>query len=121
MSIASNLRTLAAAAGALIVCVPALPGTGHAASFDCAKAATPTEHAICDNPQLSTLDDQTSGLYYSLISGDAVLKNGSVADVKAQQEKFLGQRDACGANYDCLIDAYTAQIMYLKAAAGEGM
>jgi len=94
---------------------------GEAASFDCAKAATPTEHAICDKPQLSKLDDQTAGLYYSLISGGKVLQNGSVADVKAQQVKFLAQRDACGANYDCLIDAYTAQIMYLKAAAGEGM
>ena len=121
MAIAKTSAAFAALAGTLAIGALALPGAGQAASFDCAKASTPTEHAICDNPQLSTLDDQTSGLYYSLISGDTVLKNGSVADVKAQQEKFLGQRDACGANTDCLIDAYTAQIMYLKAAAGEGM
>jgi len=94
-------------------------GTSQGASFDCAKASTPTEHAICDNPQLSKLDDQTSGLYYTVISsGEPADK---VAAVKAQQEKFLGQRDACGANYDCLIDAYTAQIMFLKAEAAEGM
>jgi uncharacterized protein len=121
MVIARIPATLMLLGGMIAIGAAALPGAGQAASFDCGKASTPTEHAICDNPQLSKLDDQTSGLYYSLISGDTVLKNGSVADVKAQQEKFLGQRDACGANYDCLIDAYTAQIMYLKAAAGEGM
>ena len=95
-------------------------GASHAASFDCAKASTPTEHAICDNPQLSSLDDQTSGKYYTMISNGS-LTPAQVSQVKAAQVKFLKTRDACGANYDCLIDAYTAQIMYLKAEAGEGM
>lgn len=94
---------------------------GHAASFDCAKAATPTEHAICDNPQLSSLDEQTAGLYYTLISGGAAAATQTVAQVKAAQSAFLTKRDACGANYNCLIDAYTAQIMYLNAASGKGM
>lgn len=96
-------------------------GPGLAASFDCSKAATPTEHAICDNPQLSSLDDQTAGLYYTLISGGAPQATASVADVKKEQAAFIHKRDQCGANYNCLIDAYTAQIMYLKAASGKGM
>lgn len=96
-------------------------GASDAASFDCAKAATPTEHAICDNPQLSSLDDQTAGLYYTLISGGAPQATASAADFKKEQVSFLARRDACGANYDCLISAYTAQIMYLKAASGQGM
>ena len=29
---------------------------GHAASFDCSKASTETEIAICSNPELSALD-----------------------------------------------------------------
>ncbi|MEQ9691193.1 MAG: hypothetical protein RLO48_15800 [Bauldia litoralis] len=95
-------------------------GAGHAASFDCAKATTPTEHAICDNPQLSSLDDQTSGKYYTMISNGS-LTPAQISQVKTAQAQFLKKRDACGANYDCLIDAYTAQIMYLKAEAGEGM
>jgi len=33
----------------------------------------------------------------------------------------VAKRNQCGANYNCLIDAYTAQIMYLKAASGQGM
>ncbi|WP_421726428.1 lysozyme inhibitor LprI family protein [Bauldia sp.] len=98
-----------------------VPGAAHAASFDCAKAATPTEHAICDNPQLSSLDEQTAGLYFTLISGGAPDATASVADVKAEQAKFLTKRNACGANYNCLIGAYTDQIMYLNAASGKGM
>ena len=30
------------------------------------------------------------------------------------QRKFIEQRNACGANIDCLVDAYTSQIMFLK-------
>lgn len=90
-------------------------GAGHAASFNCALAKTPTEHAICDNPQISTLDDQTSGLYYQIISSGAPAS--TVSQVKASQVNFLAQRNACGAGYDCLISAYTSQIMYLKNEA----
>jgi uncharacterized protein len=106
---------------AALICGTLAAGAGHAASFDCAKAATPTEHAICDNPQLSSLDDQTAGLYYTLISGGAPQATATVAQVKQAQTQFLTKRDQCGANYNCLIDAYTAQIMYLKAASGQGM
>jgi uncharacterized protein len=91
----------------------------RAASFDCAKAATPTEHAICDNPQLSSLDEQTAGLYYTFISSGA--PTAKVDQVKSAQASFLQKRDSCGANYNCLISAYTAQIMYLNAESGKGM
>ncbi|MCP4303861.1 MAG: hypothetical protein GY788_03070, partial [bacterium] len=89
--------------------------------FDCTKATTPTEHAICDNPQLSSLDEQTAGLYYTLISGGVPDAQATVAEVKKAQAQFLTKRNACGANYNCLIDAYTAQIMYLNAVSGKGM
>jgi uncharacterized protein len=108
-------------AAAILISGALAAGPGRAASFDCAKAATPTEHAICDNPQLSSLDDQTAGLYYTLISGGAPQATASVAQVKQAQANFLTQRDQCGANYNCLIDAYTSQIMYLKASSGQGM
>ena len=88
---------------------------GHAASFNCALAKTPTEHAICDNPQVSTLDEQTSGLYYQIISSGA--GGNTVSQVKASQVNFLAQRNSCGAGYNCLISAYTSQIMYLKNVA----
>ena len=37
--------------------------TSHAASFDCAKAATPTEKLICSNQRISDLDEYL-GRYY---------------------------------------------------------
>ena len=89
--------------------------TGHAASFNCALAKTPTEHAICDNHQISTLDEQTAGLYFRIISSGGPA--GTVSQVKASQVNFLAQRNSCGAGYDCLISAYTSQIMYLKNVA----
>ena len=98
-----------------------LPVAGHSASFDCAKASTPTEHAICDNPQLSSLDEQTAGLYYTLISGGIAQPTQTVEQVKTAQAGFIQKRDACGANFNCLVDAYTAQVMYLNEASGKGM
>ena len=107
-----SMRTIVLAAA--IVCLGA--GAANAASFNCALAKTPTEHAICDNPQISTLDEQTAGLYFRIISSGAPAN--TISQVKASEVNFLAQRNACGAGYNCLIDAYTAQIMYLKNVAG---
>ena len=40
---------------AMMLALAAAPAS--AASFDCSKAATPFEHAICDIPVLSAADD----------------------------------------------------------------
>jgi uncharacterized protein len=104
------LRTAVLAAALLLSAT-----AGHAASFNCSLAKTPTEHAICDNHQISTLDEQTAGLYYRIISSGAAA--ATVSQVKASQVNFLAQRNSCGAGYDCLISAYTSQIMYLKNVA----
>ncbi len=62
---------LLAAAGLLLPAVglflPAVgllfPAVGHAQSFDCAKAARPTERIICANPDLARADT-TLGIVY---------------------------------------------------------
>lgn len=114
-----SIRHAAIAVSALALAALA-PAAGEAASFACANAATPTEHAICDNPQISSLDDQTAGLYFTLISNGS-LPPAQVSQVKSAQTKFLRTRNACGANYNCLVSAYTAQMMYLNATSGKGM
>jgi len=95
-----------------------LPASGHAASFNCAAAATPTEHAICDNPQLGRLDEQTAGMYETMISNGS-LSAAQTHQVKEAQISFLRQRDACGANFDCIVSAYTNQMMFLKEMSGQ--
>jgi uncharacterized protein len=104
-------RTLLAASISLVA-IGLTFDAASAASFNCAQAATPTENAICDNPQISKLDEQTSGLYYQIISSGAPRR--TIRQVKSSQVNFLQQRDSCGAGYNCLISAYTDQIMYLK-------
>ncbi|WP_051960970.1 DUF3298 domain-containing protein [Devosia riboflavina] len=57
-----------------------------AASFDCAKAATPFEHAICDSPELSAADDRLAKTYQTAIGG---LSEGAVAAVRGDQRAWL--------------------------------
>jgi len=40
----------------------------RSASFDCAKARTPQEKAICSSPQLSAADDQLAASYHSVLA-----------------------------------------------------
>ncbi|MEI7608925.1 MAG: lysozyme inhibitor LprI family protein [Rhodospirillaceae bacterium] len=67
-------------------------GQAGAASFDCAKAGTPLEKAICANPKLSALDDELAGAYRAALTrlgepGAAILRSG-----QRRWLKELGQR-----------------------------
>jgi uncharacterized protein YecT (DUF1311 family) len=42
-------------------------GTARAASFDCAKAATPVEKSVCADPGLGALDEQIAQAYAELL------------------------------------------------------
>ncbi|MFO0991844.1 MAG: hypothetical protein U1E67_07940 [Hyphomicrobiales bacterium] len=83
-----------------------------AASFNCAHAILAAEEAICSNDNLSHLDEQTTGMYFLIVGSGA--PKATISEVKASQRKFIEQRNACGVNIDCLVDAYTSQIMFLK-------
>lgn len=92
--------TLAAASGA------------SAASFNCQHASLPAEKAICGNANLNHLDEQTAGMYFIIVGSGAPA--ATVSKVKTSQRKFVQTRNACGANVNCLVDAYTSQMMFLK-------
>lgn len=57
-----------------------------AASFDCAKAGTPFEHAICDSPELSAADDRLAKTYQTAIGG---LSENALAAVRGDQRTWL--------------------------------
>jgi uncharacterized protein len=84
----------------------------EAASFNCAHAFLPAEETICGNANLSKLDEQTAGMYFIIVGSGA--PQATVSQVKASQSKFIAQRNACGTDVNCLVDAYTSQMMYLK-------
>ena len=61
-------------------------GGAGAASFDCAKAKSPTEHAICTSPRLSVLDDRLSQAYERALHA---LSPEGAAQLKESQRQWL--------------------------------
>ncbi len=101
---AMNLRSIATAA--LLTLAPI---AAHAAGFDCAKAASPTEKAICADAGLSKLDGQLAAAWKA-----ALAKGGDTAALKAAQLKWLRQRDLCGGDAECVGDRYRERLASLN-------
>jgi len=106
-----------------ILALMALPA--EAASFDCAAASTPFEHAICDNPELSAADDRLARTYATAIGG---LSEAALAALRADQRAWLdyarractrdaaplgqGRYDARGVS--CLVDLFDSRSRVLE-------
>ncbi len=89
-----------------------------AASFDCTKAHTPTEQAICKDESLAWLDSQLNRLYGDVrqLQGDAVR-----ATLRDEQRAWVGQRDACAAAAPCIAQRYWQRLKALaKQSAPQG-
>jgi uncharacterized protein len=71
--------------GLLVLALPA-----QAASFDCAKASTKVEHMICDNAELSKLDEDLSAKYRIVVKDQIKLKALDIS-----QKQWLEYRDRC--------------------------
>lgn len=96
---------------ALVLATFATPSLGQ--SFDCAKAATATEHAICDSKNLSNLDTEMAALNWSY--NQVPMMMGASGDRQDAAKAFQTKRDACGSDTGCLTNAYTARIAQLKS------
>lgn len=84
-------------------------------SFDCAKAASRAEKAICESPFLGWHDRQLARAYREALK----LAGATGADaVKAGQKAFLKTRDACKDD-DCIERAYIARLEDLAAGSGD--
>lgn len=97
---------------ALLISV-CIGGVGQAASFDCNKATTEAETAICNDPELSALDERLSGVY---VRGRQVTKNvsGSYLEIQNDQIDWLNKRNQCGPETSCLLNVYQTRIEELK-------
>jgi uncharacterized protein len=89
-------------AALVLLSVPAT-ALAQGPSFDCARASTPDEAAICADPQLSELDRLIASAYARAHSfrpriAQAMARNG------------LANRRACGADRACILDAQMALI-----------
>lgn len=80
----------------------------HAASFDCAKAATQVEHLICDTSTLSQLDDTLAATYKATLASDP--------SARERQTSWLrNTRNRC-TEVACLTSAYQTQIAAMGPA-----
>ena len=89
------------------------------ASFDCAKAATPVEHAVCADATLARLDREVAQAYATRqhnVSGDAATAQA----LRTAQRTWLGHRDAAckdrtGATLAaCLVGVYRTRLAELS-------
>lgn len=104
---------------ALALAVAAAPAA-FAQSFDCAKATTADEGAICGSRALSELDDKMAKIYDEAARCALMGTRGDLLD---SQRAFLAKRAECGASVPCLRNIYHGRISELekiKASIGQG-
>jgi len=83
--------------------------SSYGASFDCKKASTLVEQAICSDPMLSSLDEDLA------LSYKKALKNSSDNNIlrTAQRSWIKSKRNPCK-NIACLKQAYASRISELN-------
>ncbi|MBL8259320.1 MAG: DUF1311 domain-containing protein [Candidatus Competibacteraceae bacterium] len=86
-----------------LLCAGALPLAAHAASYDCTRADTAAEIAVCDNPGLNRLDEDLAVQYRSLLRR---LPPRRAEMMRRDQRSWLTARDSCGADVRCLRARY---------------
>lgn len=79
----------------------------QAASFDCTKAQSKVEHQICDNPEISKLDEKLSAAYKITLQDEK-----QTDTIKKAQKQWMKERNACSST-DCLARTYQSRISEL--------
>jgi uncharacterized protein len=81
----------------------------YAASFDCAKASTQQEKAVCANPTLSALDDKLAESYRTArtVSQDA-------EKLKLEQIDWIKEVRKCQSDASCIERLYTSRLSELN-------
>jgi uncharacterized protein len=98
------------AAGYVAIGIVGHGGAARAASFDCARAASPSELAICGNATLSALDSQLGAAYALRIAAAPALRDTERAWL---QVRNVG----CGKDVACLTRMTRAQVAWLSSGA----
>ena len=86
-------------------------GAASAASFNCARAATADERAICDDRALNDQDVRMAQLYDIVRHLVPMGTRGAIMD---EQGRWLRARRTCGANRACLSRSYATRIAQLN-------
>lgn len=82
------------------------------ASFDCAKAGTATEKAICSDVALARLDRNLADTYAQALSWAS--DDAEKTKIRDAQRAWIGERNACGGDTGCLTTAYESRLRALQ-------
>jgi hypothetical protein len=82
------------------------PAAAAKPSFNCARAKTRSEIAVCSDSDLAGLDRQMSGQFFRAL---AVARPGQRAILQRSRTRFLAYRNAC-ASKGCIAEAYAARM-----------
>lgn len=100
----------------LLLALAAITTPAHAASFDCARAATVTEKAICATPALSQLDERAIAAYdqasQSLALSDHAADPAADLMLKGHQD-WTAARNRCAGASNCLLQQYLRRLAVL--------
>ncbi|MDD2893426.1 MAG: hypothetical protein PHF20_05810 [Halothiobacillaceae bacterium] len=107
------MRTTAntlAAVSALCFITFAQIDTAQAVGFDCGKASTKIEHIICDDPEISKLDEELNTSYLELLRVDRAQADSH----KQSQRQWMKGRDACE-DTGCVGEVYISRLKAINA------
>ena len=97
-----------------VIFVLIVPNFLTAASFNCAKASSKNEIAICSDPELSNLDEILAATYKETRSNVSDTKK-----LKGEQINWIKSVGTCDGNVDCLLGAYRNRILVLDYLDGQ--
>lgn len=83
--------------------------SAQATSFDCGKAKSKVEHIICDNAEISKLDDELSATYSAALR--SIVQANSI---KQEQKQWMKERSGC-ADAACVKQAYEMRLQGLSS------
>ena len=95
----------------ILLVVGLTPLSSFAASFDCSRAETLTEHQICTQPSLNDADVKMATTYYIL---KRLVPMGTRSMIRDEQVKWLRLRNQCRDNSGCLSDVYAMRQQRLE-------
>lgn len=112
----AQMKKILVASGFLIIAHTSV--YAQVASFDCKRASTATEHAICKTPALGARDLKMASYYQILQEAHPAV--GGMAyrefrdNIHGEQSKWMkSERDICRSSIDCLTRAYDQRIKAL--------
>lgn len=92
-----------------------------ALAFDCTKAKTAVEKAICADPALKQIDDDLATTYSEVRSG---LAEADQKMMTISQKRWIARREACGSDGEglasCVKQKTAARLAFLNGTAASG-